>query len=139
MKNQEYISVQEFARQVNITPQAVYKQLDNKLKGYWQLKNGKKLISVNAFELFENNQVDNNSNNELTKVVELLTQQLKEKDKQIEGLNEALKKAQQLTDQAQQLQAQAEHKVALLEAPKRHWWQKKTKIEVVTNAETNPN
>lgn len=130
MKNQEYISVQEFARQVNITPQAVYKQLDNKLKGYWQLKNGKKLISVNAFELFENNRVDNNSNNELAKVVELLTQQLQEKDKQIANL-------QKLLDQSQQLQAQAENKIMMLEAPKTHWWQRKPKKEVVVNEKSS--
>ena len=122
--NHEYISISAFAKEVNLTPQAIYKQLNNKLKKFVKLQNGKKLISTNAFELFKSNQVDNNSNNELTTVVELLTQQLQEKDKQIANL-------QKLLDQSQQLQAQAENKIMMLEAPKKHWWQRKHKKEVV--------
>ena len=48
--------------------------------------------------------------------------QLEAKDKQIAALTEALQKAQQITDQAQHLQANSEQRLLALQAPKKHWW-----------------
>lgn len=61
-------------------------------------------------------------------MVSTLTEQLKEKDKQIERLQIELENAQKSIDQAQQLHAMTEQKIKLLEqkeqpAEKRHWWQ----------------
>lgn len=114
----EHISIKEFAKRAGITPQAVYKQLDNKLKPFLIMVDGKKALKIEGLELFKNNQENNQFNNELSTVVNLLKDQLAEKDKQIAALSEALERAHQLTDQAQRLQAAAEKKVQLLEAPK---------------------
>lgn len=129
----EYISIKEFASRAGITPQAVYKQLDNKLQTYCKVVDGKKTLHLSALELFENNQVNKPDNNELlnelSSVVNLLKGQLAEKDKQLEAkdkqitaLTEALQKAQQITDQAQHLQANSEQRLLALQAPKKHWW-----------------
>ena len=125
----EYISIKEFAMRAGITPQAVYKQLDNKLKAYCQVVDGKKALQTKALELFENNQFNQPIDNEFASIVNLLKGQLAEKDKQleakdkqIEALTEALQKAQQITDQAQHLQANSEQRLLALQAPKKHWW-----------------
>lgn len=125
----EYISIKEFAKRVGVTPQAVYKQLDNKLKPYCQVVDGKKALQIKALELFENNLFNQPIDNEFASIVNLLKGQLAEKDKQleakdkqIEALTEALQKAQQITDQAQHLQANSEQRLLALQAPKKHWW-----------------
>lgn len=125
----EYISIKEFARRAGITPQAVYKQLDNKLKDHCKVVDGKKTLHTKALELFENNQFNQPIDNEFASIVNLLKGQLAEKDKQleakdkqIEALTEALQKAQQITDQAQHLQANSEQRLLALQAPKKHWW-----------------
>ena len=121
----KYVSVKEFARQAGVSAQAVYKQLDNKLKGYWQVKDGKKVIDLEGLAVFEKPLSTNGYDNNSAKVIELLTDQLKKKDEQIEALNEALQKALQTADQAQRLHASAEQQIALLQAPKRRWpWRK---------------
>ena len=84
----EHISIKEFAKRAGITPQAVYKQLDNKLKDFLIIVEGKKALKIEALDLFKNNQENNHFNNELTTVVNLLKDQLAEKDKQIAALNE---------------------------------------------------
>lgn len=70
----EYITVKQYAKIKNISQQAVYKQLNNKLKGFVVVENGKKYISINALtetELKEfNNQIQPNS----TKVVKPLNE-----------------------------------------------------------------
>lgn len=113
----EFVSIKEFSKRAGISPQAVYKQLENKLQGYWKEVDGKKVLSLKALELFKSNQNDNALLNELTSIVNVLKEQLAAKDKQIAELSEALKNSQQLVSQAQQLQAAAEQK--LLEAPKK--------------------
>ncbi len=131
------LSIKEFAKRAGITPQAVYKQLDNKLKPFLIMVDGKKALKIEALDLFRSNQENNGFNNELQTVVNLLKDQLAEKDRQIEALNEALMRAQQLTDQAQHLQAAAEKKVQLLEAPKKHKWQFWKKSEDSANDRTD--
>lgn len=140
----EYISIKEFAKRAGITPQAVYKQIDNKLQPFVKLVNGKKALQIEALSLFENNSfnsvgsstTNNQLNGENSLVIKILQEQLEakdrqleakdkqlsEKDEQIKALNEALKKAQQITDQAQHLQANSEQRLLALEAPKKHWW-----------------
>lgn len=122
----KYVSVKEFARQAGVSAQAVYKQLDNKLKNYWQVENGKKVISLEGLSVFSSPASSTNKeNNDTTKMVQMLFDQLEKKDEQIAALQEALKNAQQLADQAQRLQLATEQQMALLQAPKRRWWQRK--------------
>ena len=149
----DYISVREFARRVNMSPQAIYKQLDNKLLEYCETWAGKKVVSIKALELFNgtgtknsDKHFDNQVVNELSKVVDELTTvvnnlskqvdfyklQIEEKDKQIATL-------QTLLNQSQQLNAQAQNKIMMLEAPKKHWWQRKPNNEVIIHAETSAN
>ena len=52
MVKNEYISVAEFAKRVGLTPQGVYKQLNNRLATYTKIHNGKKQINTKALELF---------------------------------------------------------------------------------------
>lgn len=102
MEKGEYISIAEFARRAGITPQAVYKQLnnqvDNRLSTYVKVHNGKKRINIKALELFlstDVNQVDNQFNNFSQPVdnqtIEILKEQLDIKDKQIEQLQSDLR------------------------------------------------
>ena len=113
MGQDEYISIAEFARRAGITPQAVYKklnnQVDNQLSTYTKIHNGKKRIHIKALELFLptgvnqvvnqfNNQVDNFSqpvdnqvDNQINQVVDFLKDQIKRKDIQIEQLQQDLR------------------------------------------------
>lgn len=89
---EEYISVSEYARKEGISVQAVYKRLNSSLKQYLIIKNGKKYINTSCF--MENS--SSKSLNEDLNIINILNNQLKEKDKQIEALqrqNEALTNA----------------------------------------------
>ena len=63
-------------------------------------------------------------------VLEILKEQLKEKDKQIERLQNALDDTQKNLTQEQQLHALTKQEYALLEdstkKKKKHWWRKKS-------------
>lgn len=41
--NQEYLSIKEFAAAVGVSQQAIYKQLNNKLKPYLKMVDNKKI------------------------------------------------------------------------------------------------
>ena len=95
MDQDEYISIAEFAKRAGLTPQGVYKQLNNRLSTYVKVHNGKKRISIKALELFlstDVNQVDNQFNNQFNnfsqpvdnQIIEVLREQLADKAKQIE-------------------------------------------------------
>ena len=102
MDQEEYLSIAEFAKRVGLTPQGVYKQLNNRLSTYVKVHNGKKRISTKALELFlstDVNQVDKPFNNKFNNVyqpvdnqtIEILKEQLDIKDKQIEQLQQDLR------------------------------------------------
>ena len=102
MGQDEYISIAEFARRAGITPQAVYKQLnnqvDNQLSTYTKIHNGKKRIHIKALELFLStgvnqvvNQFNNQVDNQINQVVDFLKDQIKRKDIQIEQLQQDLR------------------------------------------------
>ncbi|MBR5866350.1 MAG: hypothetical protein IKZ04_00420 [Spirochaetaceae bacterium] len=115
----EYISIKEFAEAVGVSQQAIYKQLNNKLKPFVKLVDGKKKLDKSAFELFEKkekgerveqplNQIEQQLLNMLKKELEEKSEQLKEKDKQIAEL-------QKLLDQSQKLNAMDKQKILELE------------------------
>lgn len=50
MKNDEYITVKEFANRAGVSVQSVYQRLNTTLKDYSRLENGLKTISIKALE-----------------------------------------------------------------------------------------
>lgn len=101
----EYLSIKEFAAAVGISPQAVYKQLNNKLKPYLKTVDGKKTIEKSALSLFEKEPKTNEVEQQL---INMLQTELNEKNKQIAEL-------QKLLDQAQRLHAAEKQRVLELE------------------------
>ena len=88
----EKITVSQYAKIKGITPQAVYKQLNNQLKEFLIVENGKKYISTSALEENEElNQVDNHFKQPLNQVDNhFLISQIEEKDKTIQTLLEQI-------------------------------------------------
>lgn len=109
----EYISVSEFATRAGCSKQAVYQQLNKRLKLYVKVIDGKKSINSKALlevygrEIQQNSQsvvkeVDQWLNKEL---IELLRSQIEEKDQQIKELHRLLATSQmQLTESAHKVQ-----------------------------------
>lgn len=116
MNNNEYITISAFAKAVGTTNQAIYQQLDKRLKPYYKVIDNKKMLSVQAIQdiynkvIDKDNQVNQSINdNDLIKslqehIKDLQDQlsvanadkqekdrQLSEKDKQIADLTETVK------------------------------------------------
>lgn len=88
INEQEYIGISEFAKRVNVSKQAVYQQLNKKLKAYLIIENGTKKLNTRAIlEVYgktENQENSKEVGQDLTKVlIDSLTNQLTEKDKQL--------------------------------------------------------
>ncbi len=119
----DFLTVSEYAEIKGITPQAVYKQLNNekhKLNKYLIIVDDKKYIDKAALEDDELNEVKQQFNNEFKQVeqqfneslIALLQKQIEEKDRQIETLFKQLEEKDKqietihnLLNQSQQLQA----------------------------------
>lgn len=96
-----YITIKQFAEMVNVSPQAIYKQLNGKLKKYFKVVDNQKFISLEALAEFQskepiqqnqqlfNNQIEKNFN-----------QILMEKDNQISELKNQIKMLQDLLSTA---------------------------------------
>ena len=115
----EYLTVKEFAEEVGITTQAVYKQLNNQLQGRFKLVGKRKMIEKSATALFlknEDNQNFNQLNNQLlNQLNNWLNEQLKEKDAQIAQLQKLLDQEQQLTLVANKRVLELENRTRALE------------------------
>lgn len=115
---QDLLTVQQFADAAGITTQAVYKALNNKLKPYVQLVDGKKMLYNKALrEIYgvevnqKINQPLHNPNQPLESVIAMLQKELEAKNGQIEALqrqNEQLTSALENTTSSLQA-AQALH------------------------------
>lgn len=89
----EYISVSQYAEAKGISKQAVYKQLNNKLKPFLKVVDGKKCLDISVLTEIEQpkvnqveqpfNQVEQPLNNQ---VESLFAKQIEEKDKTIQSL-----------------------------------------------------
>ena len=116
INEQEYIGISEFAKRVNVSKQAIYQQLDKKLKPYLIVIDGKKKLNIKAMsEVYDKQREEIDKEvvqEENNKLIEVLTQQLMEKDKQltekdnqINGLIKSLSVAQmQFTEVSHRLQ-----------------------------------
>ena len=101
MENQHLLTISQFAEFQGITPQAVYKQLNNKLKDCLIEVEGQKYIDIDKFEEIHHNQIKQPFNNKFNEVgnqslIPLLEKQIEEKDRQIETLQNLLNQSQQL-------------------------------------------
>lgn len=115
MKKDRYISIADFAKEAGVSKQAVYSRLKSQdLNKFIKLENGKKLINTKALELFNKssfNQVEQDLESTEREYIESLK-------KQIEELQRDKQELYRLLDQQQQLTAQANATIKLLQAPK---------------------
>ena len=123
MEKQQYISVSEFSKLINKTPQMVYRMLKGKLQQYAVKENGKTLVSIEALGVVGDNQ---KTEKEPSREEILINQLIQEKDARISDLQGQLAEANRQITVLQQLLA-AKETQKQLEAPKRHWWQRWTK------------
>lgn len=120
MEKKQLLSVSEYAEIKGISKQAVYKQLNNKLKNFVVEVENQKYIDRAVLSEEENTQNLPKFNNQKLKVEQqfnnqiqpLLEQQIAEKDKQIENLfkqiaekDKQIETLQELLSQSQKLQA----------------------------------
>jgi predicted DNA-binding protein YlxM (UPF0122 family) len=97
----DYLTVAELAKECNLSRQAVYVKLDKELKPFLKIIDNKKMVSSKALKILNVNsvnEIDKNidetidKKNEqfkmiLTNTIDILTEQLLVKDRQIEQLN----------------------------------------------------
>ena len=125
----DYISIKEFAELAGVSQQAIYKQLNNKLKTYLKVVDNKKMLNKSALELFKKQE---NSSTVEQQLINMLQTELNQKNEQIATL-------QKLLDQEQQLHAMTRQELKLLEEKtqepeviepeptepeKKSWWKK---------------
>ena len=104
MKNNEYLSVKQFSERAGVSSQAVYKQLNNKLKKFKKVENGKTYVNIRGLSCFAATnstnvvqpveQLSTNVEQPVEQMIELLKEQLKAKD-------ETLKNAMRITENTQ--------------------------------------
>lgn len=106
----EYISIAEFADRAGISRQAVYQQLTKKLTQYVKVEKGKKLLNTQAlsevYGIKDCKQIDKEVCKDIdSQLIELLRQQMEEKDRQIAELHRLMATTQmQLTESQHRLQ-----------------------------------
>ena len=109
----EYLSVNEFAKAVNVTVQAIYKRIrKDDLKPFIKKQNGKIYIDKSAIGIYN---IKNSEEKENHSIIEILRVELDEKNKQIESLLNRLDQQQQLLDQQQKLMLLDQQKILALE------------------------
>lgn len=107
--DKELLTIKEFAEVAGVSPQAVYKQLNNKLKPYLTIVDGKKMLNTTAIELFKKPDIKPTvDSTNIQQLINMLQTELNAKNQQIEALQSAL-------DQAQKLNAMDKQQVLLLE------------------------
>lgn len=134
----KYVTIKEFCKQVNRSPQSVYKRLnktDNPLNNFVKLVDGEKMISLEAVKLYKKPEKEEQSSaagqSEVNaKLVEMLEKELEKKNEQIAELTKLLDQQQQLNMKTiQELDVVREEKKLLLESKaeaeeKKPWWKR---------------
>ena len=99
MDKNELLTVQQFADAAGISKQAVYKAINNQLKPFVQLVDGKKMLQRKALQEVYGLSVEQpltNRVNPLNITLQMLQQQLEEKDRQLAAKDLQIK---ELTDE----------------------------------------
>lgn len=100
MENEKYLTVKQFAEQVGMTQQGIYRQLNNKLKLYYSDVDGKKMIKADAVKLFRNE-----LNNNLTTDIKEFNNRIEQLNNDVKHLNNVVKDVeQQLSESKVKLQ-----------------------------------
>lgn len=101
----EYLTIKEVAEASGLSKQAIYKRLSTDFQPFFKLIDNKKMLNSNVLKVLNSTnhstdfkQVENNDNQvESTKIIEILnknidflTNQLKEKDNQIDNLHNTI-------------------------------------------------
>lgn len=122
-KEKEY-TIKDIADELGVSKSAISQKLTDEFRSKFTSKkkvNGRITVIINkegAEWLKNHNKKKKKEDNDNSDVIEVLKQQLKKKDEQIEKL-------QILLNQSQQLQLKQNEKIKLLETKsKKHWWQK---------------
>ena len=127
MKNENYITVSEYAALKGISKQAVYKQLNNKLQPFLIVVDGRKYIDRAALTEVENqklNEVEQPLNQPLNNQSQpFLENQIAEKDKVIESL---LRQIENLQEQNSKLTDLLRNEQVLLAAEKKLYLEQET-------------
>ena len=119
MKKDKYISIADFAKQAGVSKQAVYSRLKSQdLNKFIKLENGKKLINTKALELFNKSSSQSSSNQVEQGLESTEREYIESLKKQIEELQRDKQELYRLLDQQQQLTAQANATIKLLQVPK---------------------
>ena len=128
----KYVNVKEFAEMAGVSSQAIYKQLNGKLQTYSTKVGNQRKIDISALwevyglEDFQPIQpkLQTNSTSEMDsvylKMIQILEDQLKEKDKQIAALQKQLDQEQQLRMVDKQKALTIDEQVQ--ETEKKVWW-----------------
>lgn len=118
--DKEYLSIKEFAAAVGVSQQAIYKQLNNKLKPYLKVVGNRKVLEKSALELFKKEEKTTTVEQQL---INMLQTELNKKNEQIEVLQQLLCQEQQLNAMNQQkIQALEDKAAAVPEEPEKKWW-----------------
>ena len=119
MKKDRYISIADFAKEAGVSKQAVYSRIKSQdLNKFIKLENGKKLINTKALELFNKSSSQSSSNQVEQGLESTEREYIESLKKQIEELQRDKQELYRLLDQQQQLTAQANATIKLLQAPK---------------------
>lgn len=145
------LTIQEFARQAGITPQAVYKRLKTDLKEFATVDNGRKCVDSAALQLFQRAEaaeiaagVDNEMQQEAAKVDNELNQLKTENERlkvenqlqtvQIKALEQQIAQQREQIEDLRQQAARLDERLReahiianntqqlLLTDGRRHWW-----------------
>lgn len=109
MKKEKLLSVGEVAKLVGVSKQAIYKRISTDLQPFVQLVENKKFLKIGVLEKFESTKEstkESTQNSFEKQIIDMLQNELDNKNKQISEM-------QKLLDQEQQLRM-AEHKKVLL-------------------------
>ena len=112
----EFLTVSDFARELNISIQAVYKRInksDSDLKPFVKKDNGKTYIDKAALTAVYNFKETVDESN--SPAIDILKTEILEKNKQIENLLAQLENANKLLDQQQKLMLLDKQKILALE------------------------
>ena len=106
----QFLSISEYANIKGISKQAVYQQLNKKLKDFVQVVDNQKFISIQALDESELKRLEQPVEQEFNQVEQpveqaFLISQLEEKDRQIDRLMKQIENLQELLNQSQRLQA----------------------------------
>ena len=119
MKKDRYISIADFAKQAGVSKQAVYSRIKSQdLNKFIKLENGKKLINIKALELFNKSSGQSSFNQAEQGLESTEREYIESLKKQIEELQRDKQELYRLLDQQQQLTAQANATIKLLQSPK---------------------